>query len=139
MELAAKSLPFMRLGTDIVYVPRIQQAWERFGDRFLAKVYTSAERDYCLRSDAHTLHRLAGRWAAKEAAVKAMGTGWRGVGYTDVEICRAQSGAPSIQLHGRGMEVLHQFGFQAEQVAWQVSFTHDRDYAFATVLLVAIA
>ena len=126
----------VRLGTDIVHVPRIAAAWERFGDRFLSKIYTPAEQQYCLRSPVHTLHRLAGRWAAKEAAVKALGTGWKGVGYTDVEVCRAPSGAPSIVLHGRAIVALQRAGFQMEACDWQVSFTHDRDYAFATAVLI---
>ena len=126
----------VRIGTDIVYVPRIQAAWDRFGDRFLKKIYTLPEQQYCLRSANHTLHRLAGRWAAKEAAVKALGTGWKGVGYTDVEVRRASSGAPSIVLHGRALSALQRAGFQEGACAWQVSFTHDRDYAFATAVLV---
>ncbi len=129
----AKAL--VRIGTDVVHIPRIQEALDRFGDRFLNKVYTPAEREYCLRSPAHTLHRLAGRWGAKEAVVKALGVGWKGVGYRDVEIVRAMSGAPSILLHGRGLEVLLRLGGEPELVDWQVSFSHDRDYAFATALL----
>ncbi|MGK7912956.1 MAG: holo-ACP synthase [Synechococcus sp.] len=127
--------PLVRIGTDVVHIPRIQEALDRFGDRFLNKIYTPAERDYCLRSPSHTLHRLAGRWGAKEAAVKALGVGWKGVGYRDVEVVRASSGAPTIVLHGRGLEVLQRLGGEAELADWQLSFSHDRDYAFATALL----
>ena len=128
--------PLVRLGTDVVHMPRSQEALDRFGDRFLNKVYTPAERDYCFRSPAHTLHRLAGRWGAKEAAVKALGVGWKGVGYRDVEIRRALSGAPSVVLHGRGIDVLRRLGGDPELASWQLSFSHDGDYAFATAVLV---
>lgn len=125
-----------RLGTDIVYIPRIEEAIARFGDRFLQRVYTPAEQIDCgcdsLAQAA--INKLAGRWAAKEAVVKALGTGWRGVGYTDVEICRLPSGAPSVQLHGRAMASIG----KQKQVQWQLSLSHDGDYAIATVLLIDI-
>jgi holo-[acyl-carrier protein] synthase len=124
-----------RLGTDIVYIPRIEAAIARFGDRFLQRVYTPAEQVDC-RCNLPTLaaiNKLAGRWAAKEAVVKALGTGWGGVGYTDVEICRLPSGAPSVQLHGRAMALVGD-----RKVQWQLSLSHDRDYAIASVLLVDI-
>jgi holo-[acyl-carrier protein] synthase len=131
--------PLLRVGTDVVYVPRIEQAWQRFGDRFLTKIYTAAERQYCLRSAPHTLHRLAGRWAAKEAVTKALGTGWHGVGYTDIEVYRAPSGAPAIQLHGRAAALLESWHVEPDRAQWQISFSHDRDYAFATAILLVLA
>lgn len=125
-----------RLGTDIVYIPRIQAMVERFGDRFLRRVYTPGEQLDCGLGDRlptrTTINKLAGRWAAKEAVVKALGTGWRGVGYTDIEIRRSQSGVPIVHLHGRAMVLLSTF----LEVQWQLSLSHDGDYAIATAILV---
>lgn len=123
-----------RLGTDIVYIPRIGCAITRFGDRFLQRVYTPAEQLDCGWGNSHNpavINKLAGRWAAKEAVVKALGTGWRGVAYTEVEIRRQPSGAPGVQLHGRAMELIA----AREEVQWQLSLSHDGDYAIATALL----
>lgn len=125
----------IRLGTDIVYIPRIQAAVERFGDRFLRRVYTSIEQRDCgigQSPSRASINKLAGRWAAKEAVVKALGTGWRGVGYTDVEIRRRQSGAPSVHLHGRAAALLE------SPMQWQLSLSHDGDYAIATAILLTI-
>lgn len=125
-----------KLGTDIVYIPRIQAAIERFGDRFLQRVYTPCEQLDCGWCDRlpnrTTINKLAARWAAKEAVVKALGTGWQGVGYTDIEIRRSQSGVPIVYLHGRAMVLLNAF----LEVQWQLSLSHDGDYAIATAILV---
>ncbi|MEM6446960.1 MAG: holo-ACP synthase [Cyanobacteria bacterium P01_D01_bin.123] len=128
----------MRLGADVAYVPRFAAGWQRFGDRFLTKIYTQAERDYCLRSAPHTVSRLAGRWAAKEAAVKALGTGWRGVGYRDIEVVRRASGEPRICLHGRAELLLRGWVGTSGSWEWRLSFSHDRDYAFATAILLLL-
>jgi holo-[acyl-carrier protein] synthase len=125
---------FYRIGTDLVHIPRIQALYERFGSQFLSRVYTEAEQRYCLAAKAHLFARLAGRWAAKEAVTKALGTGWRGLGYRDVEVIRQVSGEPSIQLHNRAAAMVASYA----QVSWQVSFSHDKDYAISTVLLVGM-
>lgn len=126
----------LRLGTDIIYIPRIEKVIEQFGDRFLRRVYTSNELLDCRYEpnspSRHAMNKLAGRWAAKEAAVKALETGWLGVGYTDVEICRQPSGAPTVELHGRALAVVESWG----QLQWQLSLSHDEDYAIATAILV---
>lgn len=124
-----------RLGTDIVYIPRIQASVERFGDRFLQRVYTRAEQLDCGWDWSPTrasINKLAGRWAAKEAVVKALGTGWRGVGYTDIEIRRQSTGVPIVHLHGRAIILVGYW----HQVEWQLSLSHDEDYAIATALLI---
>ncbi|MEO1133025.1 MAG: holo-ACP synthase [Cyanobacteria bacterium J06639_1] len=128
----------VRLGVDVAHVPRFAEGWQRFGDRFLTKIYTEAERDYCLRSPAHTVSRLAGRWAAKEAAVKALGTGWRGVGYREVEVTRRPSGEPSIRLHGRAESLVRTWVGSSGAWTWRLSFSHDGEYAFATALLLLL-
>jgi holo-[acyl-carrier protein] synthase len=125
---------FYRIGTDLVHIPRIKALYERFGSQFLSRVYTEAEQRYCLTAQAHLFARLAGRWAAKEAVTKALGTGWRGLGYRDVEVIRQASGEPIIQLHNRAAAMVNCYA----QVSWQVSFSHDKDYAISTVLLVGM-
>lgn len=128
----------IQLGTDIVYIPRIQAAIDRFGDRFLQRVYTSAEQYDCgyqqpsINLASVSIHKLAGRWAAKEAVAKALGTGWQGVGYTDIEIRRELSGAPAVYLHKRAAKVVTAWG----ESQWQLSLSHDQDYAIATALLI---
>lgn len=123
----------IRLGTDIVHIPRIQAAVERFGDRFIQRVYTLNEQCDCRSSSTEfSINQLAGRWAAKEAVVKALGTGWRGVGYTEIEICRQPSGAPIVRLHQRAAALVVAWGTGQ----WQLSLSHDGDYAIATALFV---
>lgn len=133
----------IQIGTDIVYIPRIQAAIERFGDRFVQRIYTQNEQQDCgytqaVRSDTLvsrlSINKLAGRWAAKEAVAKALGTGWGGVGYTDIEICRQSSGAPSVQLHQRAAAVVAAWG----EGQWQLSISHDGDYAIATALYICL-
>ena len=122
----------IRIGTDIVHIPRIQAALDRFGERFLQRVYTPLEQQNCeFQHLSPQIAHLAGRWAAKEAVVKAIGTGWRGVGYTDVEIQRQLNGSPRVQLYGRAAIAAAAWG--AHQ--WQLSLSHDGDYAIAMALL----
>lgn len=126
------------MGTDIVYIPRIQSAFEQFGDRFLARVYTPSEQQifHQRRATAHhprqrwhsSIVYLAGRWAAKEAIVKAMGTGWQGIRYTDISIESYASGAPSVAIVNKS----ETWAFKPGQ--WQLSLSHDGDYAIATAL-----
>ena len=129
------------LGTDLVYVPRIQAALERFGDRFLEKIYTPAEQKDCRQLNSQqtsikgkmnrvSCNQLAGRWAAKEAVVKALGTGWRGLRYTDVEVQRSDSGAPKLRLHGTASALASAWG----NCQWQLSLSHDGDYCTATAI-----
>ena len=129
------------LGTDIVYIPRIQAALDRFGDRFLQKVYTRAEQTDCQQLNSQlssikgkmgrvSCNQLAGRWAAKEAIVKALGTGWRGLRYTDVEVQRSHSGVPNVQLHGTAAALAATRG----NCHWQLSLSHDGDYCTATAI-----
>lgn len=126
----------IRLGTDVVYIPRIQAAIDRFGDRFLQRVYTPSEQHDCGygkdTSRRPSINQLAGRWAAKEAVTKALGTGWRGLGYTDIEIQRQPSGAPTVCLHRAAAEMVLPWG----ELQWNLSLSHDGDYAIATALLV---
>lgn len=127
----------IHLGTDIVYIPRIKAALDRFGERFLQRVYTSAEQQECWKPDSSPstskdkVARLAGRWAAKEAVAKALGTGWRGISYTEIEIQRQLSGAPQVHLYGAAAAKVVSWG----DCQWQLSLSHDKDYAIATAII----
>ncbi len=128
----------IRIGTDIVCIPRITALVDQYGDRFLQKVYTDTEqRVYHQVSAKPPLGRetggiwLAGRWAAKEAVVKAMGTGWDGVRYTDVEIQRRTDGAPQIYFYRAAAALVASWGAGGQ---WQLSLSHDGDYAIATAI-----
>lgn len=114
-------------GVDIIEISRVRRVLERYGQRFLDRVFTSAEIEYC-RGRAPN---LAARFAAKEATMKALGTGVRGVGWKDIEVVRAESGAPSIKLRGRAEERAHRFGVQETSL----SISHSNEYAVAFVVI----
>jgi holo-[acyl-carrier protein] synthase len=119
------------IGVDIVEVDRIRRAMERYGERFVRRVFTDEEVAYCHRS-VHADQRFATRFAAKEAALKALGVGWaQGVRFVEVEVANNELGAPSISLSGRAAEIGRDLG--VERI--HVSLTHHRDYAIAQVLL----
>jgi len=125
-------MPVIAVGTDIVEVVRIGQMIERHGEIFLNRVYTDDEIRYCQRRKEYTQH-FAGRWAAKEAVMKTLGTGWsRGVGWRDIEICSSRSGAPSIVLRGAAREIAEQVGI----CDVLISISHCRSFATATAIAV---
>ena len=114
-------------GVDIIEISRVSRVLELYGQRFLNRVYTPGEIAYCRERPAN----LAARFAAKEATMKALGTGARGVSWKDIEVVHLKSGAPVIKLHARGKR-------RAEQLAVQeisVSLSHSRDYAVAFVVI----
>ena len=118
-------------GIDIAEVPRIGLAIERFGDRFLHRIYTAGEIRYC-DSKANRVERYAARFAAKEAAMKALGTGWNhGVRWVDCEVVRMPGGRPSLAFHGRAAEFAAKLG--TRNIA--LSLTHTKDQAMAQVIL----
>ena len=118
-------------GIDIAEVPRIAQSIERYGDRFLQRIYTEGERRYC-DSKANRAERYAARFAAKEAAMKALGTGWsRGVRWRDIEVSRMPGGRPTIAFHGKAAEFAAKLG--TKNVA--LSLSHTVDQAIAQVIL----
>src|SRR3954454_21137118 len=117
-------------GIDIAEVPRIQQSIERFGQRFLERVYTAGERRYC-DSKANRAERYAARFAAKEAATKAIGTGMRHGGtWTHVEVRREPGGRPTTAFHGKAAEFAQKLG--VKHVA--LSLTHTKEHAIAQVI-----
>ncbi len=118
-------------GTDILHIPRMQRALEHHGDAFLRRVFTPAEIAYCLGR----VQPLAVRFAAKEAASKALGVGMRvmsehGIGWFEVEVLNDEKGRPVLYLHGRAAEISRELGWHE----WSVSLAHERDYAIAIVV-----
>jgi len=115
------------IGTDIIECLRIAQMIERHGELFINRVYTDHEIAYCSARKAATQH-YAGRWAAKEAVLKALGTGWRrGISWRDIEVRNQPSGAPTVALRGGAREVLEQAGIQRIHL----SISHCRSHAIA--------
>lgn len=118
-------------GIDIAEVPRIAQSIERFGERFLRRIYTEGEIRYC-DSKANRVERYAARFAAKEAAMKALGTGWsRGVRWRDCEVTRMPGGRPTIVFHGKAGEVAARLGVKNAAL----SISHTAEQAIAQVIL----
>ena len=121
------------IGVDLCEVERIEAAIARYGERFLTRLYTPAERAYC-ESKPSRMERFAGRFAAKEAAMKAIGTGWsRGVAWRDFEVSRLGSGQPVIVFHGAAKAIAARLGVTRALV----SITHTRSLAMAEVVLEA--
>ena len=121
------------LGVDIAEVGRIQASIKRHGERFLRRVFTSAEIAYCERHR-NKYERYAGRFAAKEAAMKALGTGWRrGVRWVDLEVVRQKSGRPMLELHGVARQIADQLG--VKHIA--MTITHTESQALAQVIFEA--
>src|ERR1700727_2212174 len=117
-------------GIDIAEVPRIRQSIERFGDRFLQRIYTAGEIRYC-NSKANRVERYAARFAAKEAAMKALGTGWsHGVRWRDIEVTNAVSGKPTLHLSGAAGTIAERMG--VKHIA--LSITHSGNVALAQVI-----
>jgi holo-[acyl-carrier protein] synthase len=118
-------------GIDIAEVPRIRAAIERHGQRFLNRIFTEGEIQYC-ESKANRVERYAARFAAKEAGMKAIGTGWNhGVRWRDIEVARKPGGRPSLVLHGKAAEFAARLG--ATNIA--LSLTHTAEQAMAQVIL----
>ncbi|NIA07569.1 MAG: holo-ACP synthase [Actinobacteria bacterium] len=117
-------------GVDVIECPRILKLLEDHGDRFLKRVFTEHELEYCHRHKESTQH-LAGRFAAKEAVLKALGTGMRGrMKWTDVEIANDDLGKPEISLSGESADVAKKTG--VSQVL--VSISHTREHAVASAI-----
>jgi len=118
-------------GIDIAEVPRIRQSIARFGDRFLQRIYTAGEIRYC-DSKANRVERYAARFAAKEAAMKALGTGWsHGVRWRDCEVVRQPGGRPTIAFHGRAGDIAAKLGVKNAAL----SLSHTAEQAIAQVIL----
>jgi holo-[acyl-carrier protein] synthase len=119
------------IGTDIVECLRIAQMIERHGELFVGRVYTPQEIEYCSGRKAATQH-YAGRWAAKEAALKAIGTGWvRGISFRDVEVVSDSAGQPSIVLSGGALDICQKRGIERVLITMAHCRSHATAYAVA--------
>src|SRR3954451_17803020 len=104
-------MPILGCGIDIVETHRIRQLVERHAAHFLDRVFTPAEQMYCSLNPKRYFEHLAGRFAAKEAVLKVLGTGWRGgIAWTDVEIVKETSGQPKIHLSGECLRIARERG-----------------------------
>jgi holo-[acyl-carrier protein] synthase len=118
-------------GIDIAEVPRVAEAIERYGQRFLQRIFTEGEIRYC-ESKANRVERYAVRFAAKEAGMKALGTGWNhGVRWRDIEVRRQPGGRPTLEFHGKAGEFATNMG--VTNIA--LSLTHTAEQAMAQVIL----
>ena len=119
------------VGTDIIEVYRIRETLERT-PRFAGRVFTERERDYCDAKGAASFQSYAARFAAKEAFLKALRTGWRGrITWRDIEIFNDEFGAPRLEIRGAAREILD--GFGADKI--HLSMSHTAEHATATVIL----
>jgi holo-[acyl-carrier protein] synthase len=120
------------LGTDLIETGRVQESIDRFGERFLERIFTTGEIAYCLRKKKNAAESFAARFAAKEAGAKALGTGIsRGVSWKEFEVRRSVSGQPSLHLSGRAAELAEALGVRRVQL----SLTHSRELAIAVVVI----
>jgi holo-[acyl-carrier protein] synthase len=118
------------LGTDIVEICRIRQMIERHGDRFLERCFTPSEIAWARRHRDDSV-RFAGRWAAKEAVVKVLGTGFvRGISFHDIEVLPLHTGQPTVSLSGGAGKVAERLGITEVKL----SISHSHDYAVATAI-----
>ena len=113
-------------GVDIIEIGRVGAVAERYGERFLNRIYTDREQAYC-RGRAP---QLASRFAAKEAVMKALGTGARGVRWRDIEVVRPRGSAPTVELQGNARARADQMGIQGLSLA----LSHSHEYAVAFVV-----
>ena len=119
------------LGLDLTQIERLAEAEARRGERFLARLFTPGERRYCEQRAARRHVHYAGRFAVKEAVMKALGTGWtRGVRWLDIEVVRRPGEAPAVVLHGRSAEIAHELGI----ARIHVTITHDAGIAAAVAV-----
>jgi len=120
-------------GIDLVDFPRIEELVRRHGERFLARVFTPAEQDYA-EANKNTMEKLAGRFAAKEAVLKLLGTGWRGkIAWTDIEVINNSAGQPEVTLTGEVARIAEQLGIG--QIS--ISITHTANFAIASAVALA--
>ncbi len=120
------------LGTDIIECLRIARMIEKHGELFLNRVYTQAEIAYC-SSRKGANQSYAGRWAVKEAVLKAMGTGWsRGIRWKDIEVVTDLTGKPKVAIHGVAKEICEELGITDVLI----SLSHCRSHATATAIAV---
>lgn len=116
----------MAVGVDLVRISRVADLVKRYGDRFTSRVFTSAELAECHNRP----ESLAARWAAKEAVVKALGTGFGPASFREIQLLRECAGQPELRLDGKARALAKARGLDS----WSVSISHDGDYAIAFVV-----
>ncbi len=124
-------MPLIGHGIDIVEIARIRHLFEEHGQRFMDRVFTPIEQAYANRSIKRRFEHLAGRFAAKEAVLKVLGTGWRGgIAWTDIEIRNETSGQPVVNLTGECARIAETLGI----ARWLVSISHIETHATASAI-----
>ncbi|HTL29929.1 MAG TPA: holo-ACP synthase [Tepidisphaeraceae bacterium] len=124
-------MPILGHGIDIVETDRIRKLVDDHGQRFLDRCFTQKEQAYCARNPKRYFEHLAGRFAAKEAILKVIGTGWRGgIAWTDIEILPEPSGQPKITLTGETQRIAEQIGI----FHWHISISHIETHATASAI-----
>jgi len=117
-------------GIDLVDFPRIEEMVKRHGERFLNRIFTTTEQAYA-RKNKNGIEKLAGRFAAKEAILKLLGTGWRGkIAWTDIEIVNNQAGQPEVTISGEVKKIADTFGIKHISI----SITHTANFAIASAV-----
>jgi holo-[acyl-carrier protein] synthase len=124
-------MPIIGHGIDLVETERIRRLLLEHGQHFLDRVYTPGEQAYAAQTPKRQVERLAGRFAAKEAVLKVLGTGWRGaIAWTDIDIRPESSGRPLVFLTGECAKIAHEMGI----TQWHVSITHIETHAMASAI-----
>ncbi len=124
-------MPILGHGIDIVETARVKRLCDEHGQRFLDRVYTTDEQSYCQKNPKRIYEHLAGRFAAKEAVLKVLGTGWRGgIAWTDIEVLKDPSGQPRIKLTGECARIAAELGI----VRWHLSISHIETHATASAI-----
>ena len=116
----------LRTGVDLLEISRLRVAIDRHGERFLARIFTSTEREQC----GENYPSLAARFAAKEAVSKALGTGIGPVGWREIEVLRGEARQPILLLHGEAARLAASLGLDT----WSLSLSHSENYAIAMVV-----
>lgn len=126
-------MEFVAHGIDLVDCPRIEDMVKRHGERFIKRVFTPAEQAYA-KANKNEIEKLAGRFAAKEAVLKLMGTGWRGkIAWTDIEVVNNSAGQPEVTLDGEVKKIAERLGITHVSI----SITHTANFAIASAVAIA--
>ncbi len=123
----------LRVGVDIVHVSAIADSLAEFGERFMHRIFSVDEAAYAKAAPAHTMQRLAARFAAKEAGIKAFGLSEAGIGWRDIEVRKSPDGSCTLAFHGRAADAVRRTGCTDVTL----SLSHDGDYATAMVAALA--
>ncbi len=127
------NLKIVAHGIDLVDCPRIEDMLSRHGKRFLSRIFTKAEQQYAQKNK-NKIEKLAGRFAAKEAVLKMMGTGWIGkIAWTDIEIINNPTGKPEVKLTGEVKKIAQKLGINQ----MSISITHTANFAIASAVALA--